>query len=142
MNKQYFTLNELYYSDTAIAKNIDNTPNEEVKKRLNKVIEFINPLRESWGSPIKTTSGYRCPTLNACVGGSSTSAHMLGWAVDMQNTQGSFDKFKKFVADYLKDKKFDQCIIESSNKGIVKWIHLGLYNNKGQQRNMIFNINV
>ena len=23
----------------------------------------------------------------------------------MQNTQGSFDKFKKFVADYLKDKK-------------------------------------
>ena len=104
MNKQYFTLNELYYSDTAIAKNIDNTPNEEVKKRLNKVIEFINPLRESWGSPIKITSGYRCPTLNACVGGSSTSAHMLGWAVDMQNTQGSFDKFKKFVADYLKDK--------------------------------------
>ncbi|MCI6930804.1 MAG: hypothetical protein MR750_06120 [Methanobrevibacter boviskoreani] len=47
MNKQYFTLNELCYSDTAIAKNIDNTPNEEVKKRLNKVIEFINPLRES-----------------------------------------------------------------------------------------------
>ena len=142
MNKQYFTLNELYYSDTAITKNIDNTPNEEVKKRLNKVIEFINPLRESWGSPIKITSGYRCPTLNACVDGSSTSAHMLGWAVDMQNTQGSFDKFKKFVADYLKDKKFDQCIIESSNKGTVKWVHLGLYNNKGQQRNMIFNINV
>lgn len=142
MNKQYFTLNELCYSDTAIAKNIDNTPNEEVKKRLNKVIEFINPLREAWGSPIKITSGYRCPTLNAYVGGSYTSAHMLGWAVDMQNTQGSFDKFKKFVADYLKDKKFDQCIIESSNKGAVKWVHLGLYNNKGQQRNMIFNINV
>lgn len=142
MYKQYFTLEELCHSDTAIANHIDNTPSLEIKQRLEKVIEFINPIREAWGSPINITSGYRCPELNKKVGGSSTSAHMLGWAVDMQNAQGSFDKFKKFIAEYLKDKKFDQCIIESSNKGIVKWIHLGLYNNMGQQRKMIFNINV
>ena len=39
---------------------------------------------------------------------------------------------------YMKDKIFDQCIDEKLGK--TEWVHIGLYNLKGQQRKMIFNI--
>ena len=48
------------------------------------------------------------------------------------------DAFKKFIVDYMKIRMFDQCIIEKSGK--TEWVHIGLYNAKGQQRKMIFNI--
>lgn len=136
--KSYFTLEELYYSDTAKLKKIDNTPPNYVKENLNDMIEFLNPLRESWGSPIIINSGYRCEKLNKAVGGVSTSAHLEGNAVDMHPQNGDFDGFKKFIVDYLKDKNFDQCIIE--NSGSTYWIHLGLWNNDNKQRKQIFKL--
>lgn len=45
--KNYFTIEELCYSDTAEREHIDNTPSEEIKKRLQILIEFLNPLREA-----------------------------------------------------------------------------------------------
>lgn len=48
------------------------------------------------------------------------------------------NEFKSFIRDYMKMQVFDQCIIEKSGK--TEWIHIGLYNAKGQQRKMIFNI--
>lgn len=32
----------------------------------------------------------------------------------MYPMNNDFEKFKAFIQDYLKDKKFDQCIIEKS----------------------------
>lgn len=74
----YFTIDELCYSDVAKAKGIDNTPSKEVKENLQKLIDFLNPLREAWGSAISVSSGYRCEALNTAVGGSKTSVHRLG----------------------------------------------------------------
>ena len=76
--KSYFTIEELCKSTTATQLHIDNTPSQQVKENLSKLIEFLNPLREAWGSPIKVTSGYRSYQLNKRVGGSSTSAHLKG----------------------------------------------------------------
>lgn len=45
--KSYFTIQELYASQTARNLHIDNTPNEQVKKNLERMIEFLNPLREA-----------------------------------------------------------------------------------------------
>lgn len=136
--KSYFTIAELCASDTAKKYNIDNTPNPTIISHLQQLINFLNPLREAWGSAINVTSGYRCKRLNDMVGGSKTSSHMIGYGVDLVPANGKMDVFKKFVVDYMKTRIFDQCIIEKSGK--TEWIHIGLYNAKGQQRKMIFNI--
>ena len=136
--KSYFTIAELYASDTAKKYNIDNTPNPIIISHLQQLINFLNPLREAWGSAIKVTSGYRCEKLNKLVGGSKTSSHLIGYGVDLIPANGRMDDFKKFIVDYMKMRMFDQCIIEKSGK--TEWIHIGLYNAKGQQRRMIFNI--
>ena len=136
--KSYFTVAELYASDTAKKYGIDNTPNSIVISHLQQLINFLNPLREAWGSSIKVNSGYRCEKLNRFVGGSKTSSHLIGYGVDLIPVNGRMDAFKKFIIDYMKNKMFDQCIIEKSGK--TEWVHIGLYNLKGQQRKMIFNI--
>lgn len=136
--KSYFTIDELYASDTAKKYGIDNTPNPTIITRLQRLINFLNPLREAWGSAIKVTSGYRCEKLNCLVGGSKTSSHTIGYGVDLIPLNGRMSEFKKFIVDYMKNKMFDQCIIEKSGK--TEWVHIGLYNLKGQQRRMIFNI--
>ena len=50
--------------------------------------------------------------------------------------------FKKFVREwFLKTRPaFDQCIIE--RKGKTEWVHIGLYNQAGWQRGMLFQLNV
>ena len=136
--KSYFTIDELCKSETAKKYSIDNTPDAAVLSHLQQLINFLNPLREAWGSAIKVTSGYRCEKLNKFVGGSKTSSHMIGYGVDLVPANERMDEFKKFIVDYMKNKMFDQCIIEKSGK--TEWVHIGLYNLKGQQRKMIFNI--
>ena len=136
--KSYFTVAELCASDTAKKYGINNTPDLTITTHLQQLINFLNPLREAWGSAIKVTSGYRCKRLNDMIGGSKTSSHMIGYGVDLIPANGKMDAFKKFIVDYMKIRIFDQCIIEKS--GNTEWIHIGLYNAKGQQRKMIFNI--
>lgn len=136
--KSYFTIAELCASDTAKKYNIDNTPDSIITSHLQQLINFLNPLREAWGSAIKVSSGYRCDKLNHFVGGSKTSSHLIGYGVDLIPANGRMDDFKKFIVDYMKIRMFDQCIIEKSGK--IEWIHIGLYNTKNQQRRMIFNI--
>ena len=81
---KYFSISELTRSDTARKYVIDNTPNEEVKKNLEKLVKnILDPLREHYGYPIHISSGYRCPELNKKVGGTRTSQHLSGRAADI-----------------------------------------------------------
>ena len=131
---KYFTLREMTYSDTAKKYGIDNTPSLGVIEHLNELMNFLDPLREVWGSPITVNSGYRCEYLNTKVGGSPTSVHKRGWAVDLSVKKNKMEEFKQFVKDYLKDKKFDQCLIEKNSKTGAEWVHIGLYSNTRTQR--------
>lgn len=133
-----FKISELEYSDTAKKYKIDNTIPDELESNAKRLLEFVQDIRDKWGSGIRITSGYRCPILNKAVGGSKTSAHLMCNAVDLWPVNGKFEEFKRFIVAYLADKNFDQCIIEKSGKS--QWIHLGLYNNSGKQRRQIFKI--
>lgn len=80
-----FTLDELTASTTALNRRIDNTPTEEVRDRLARLTQkVLQPIRDAWGGSIFVSSGYRCPELNAAVGGSETSQHMYGEAADIK----------------------------------------------------------
>ena len=140
---KYFTISELTRSDIASTKKIDNTPNKEITKHLTALVDnLLDPLREAWESYCKTnklgdpgiriTSGFRCKDLNDLIKGSKTSSHLTGYAVDCINESGDITDFYKFILDYLKDKNYDECFIETSKTS--KWIHIALFSIKGLQR--------
>ena len=133
---KYFTLQELIRSDTAELLGIDNTPDAAVVDHLEELTEkLIDPLREAFGRPIIVTSGYRCPTLNRAVGGSSTSAHLQGYAADLVPKDGNVQRFLEFTYWWLlrEGQPSDQLIAASSAKGWW-WVHLGLYSPRHTQR--------
>lgn len=134
MASKYFKLEEFLTSSTARQKSIENLPSWEIIDHLKELADFLDGLRKGWGSGINVTSGYRNEKLNSAVGGVPTSAHKLGYAADLQPANGKMTEFVAFVKNWLKGKKFDQALIET--KGKTRWVHIGLYNSKGQQRQM------
>ena len=136
---KYFTIEELCKSETAERLNIDNTPSEEIISNLTYFVDrILDPLREAWGSAILVNSGFRCELLNKAIGGSKTSAHKTGWAVDLYPKNGKMEDFKKFVIDFFNGKMWDQIVLETDGNKV--WIHIGLFNNSGKQRRQIFSI--
>ena len=126
---KYFTIKELCKSTTAISKNIDNSPNSEITKNLEQLVDnILDPLREKYGKPITINSGYRCEALNKAVGGSKTSQHRYGQAADI--TGGSKSENKK-IFDLIQQLKlpFDQLIDESN----FSWVHIS-YSSKPRKQ--------
>lgn len=133
----FFELKEFIASDEAKKRGIDNTPTFVIVDHLNELVEsFLDPLRAAWGKAISVRSGYRCMLLNTAVGGVATSVHKLGYAADLQSGN-DIEAFYYFIVDWVKKFRirFDQIFIET--KGNKRWVHVGLYNNAGQQRGMI-----
>jgi uncharacterized protein YcbK (DUF882 family) len=64
------------------------------------LIETLEDIREFAGIPIQITSGYRCPTRNASVGGKPDSAHLTGEAADFW-VSGDRDRFKFLEAIFI-----------------------------------------
>ena len=136
---KYFKVSEMLKSETADKNKIQNTASVEVKQNIEELLEVLDDLREFYGKPIRITSGFRCSELNKLVGGSPTSAHVIGYAADLQPIGDTFENFKAEVLRWLNTGvKFDQCIIEKSKN--TQWVHFGLYNRKGQQRGQRFSL--
>jgi hypothetical protein len=56
--------------------------------------EMLEELRGAWGRPLAITSGYRCASHNAAVGGAPRSLHMAGRAVDIRASVSEQAKLK------------------------------------------------
>lgn len=137
---KYFTIAELSKSGDASARGIDNTPNATVTSAIIETIEnLLDPIREVFGQPIKVTSGYRCPTLNRVEKGSTSSAHLYGYAADIKPVNGNMKALQDCVLNWAKTHEFDQIIIEQPNAyGVASWIHVGWKNGpRGLQRRQI-----
>lgn len=80
-----FSYREFEESPTAKAKGIHNVIDTFEKRDAIRalVLEVLQPLRDAWGKPLHVNSGYRCPELNALVGGVPTSQHVKGEAADI-----------------------------------------------------------
>ena len=121
----YFSIEELTYSQTAVKRGIRNETTPEVEKNLTALVcVVLDPAREKWGKPILVTSGYRCPELNKAVGGVPTSQHLKGEAADI--VAGSRRENAELGRLIVKSGCFDQVIFENSNKECTEcdWIHV------------------
>lgn len=145
---KFFSIKELTRTNT----NIPNYPDNTIISNLNELIDLLDDIRiewmdlclkNGWWSPcIIVNSGYRSEQVNKAVGGSKTSAHLFGNAADILPENGKNLEFFNFVKDYLTTNNiaFDQLINEKPRNGIPSWVHIGLKNNKGEQRKQIFTI--
>lgn len=126
---KHISFDEAINSPTAIRNGIDNTPNEEVLINMMLVAEAcFEPLRKWYKKPIKINSFYRSQELNKKVGGSNTSQHCKGEAIDF--TAGSKEENKKLFNWCKSNLKYDQLI----NEYDYSWIHISfrLNDNRNQ----------
>lgn len=81
-----FSYREFEESETAKARGILNVITSfEVRDAVRElVLTVLQPLRDAWREPLHVNSGYRCPKLNAAVGGAATSQHVKGEAADIK----------------------------------------------------------
>lgn len=119
---KHITYKEATHSATAVRKGIDNSPTDFELQRMKLVAEKVfEPVREWYGKPIRINSFFRSVATNRAVGGSKTSQHRWGEAIDIDANE---DNLK--IALWIKEKlDFDQLIIEGvDNKKNIAWIHV------------------
>ena len=119
------SVNEVIKSNTATRKGIDNHPTQEHLEALEDIAENIfQPIREHFKVPIGISSGYRSEALNKAIGGSKTSQHSKGEALDLDADM--FGKItNKQIFEFIKDNLvFDQLIWEFGNDNEPNWVHV------------------
>lgn len=120
----HFTIEELYASQTAKAKGIDNKPNVQQVINLVYLTAFVlEPLRVAMREPIKIGSGFRSIRLNQAVGGVSNSQHLTGQAADLC-IDDDIQKGRKWFEYIRKNLPFDQLIWEKNPKTGSCWVHV------------------
>ena len=134
----HITYAEAIYSATAKAKGIANIPDELILVNMQLVAEHIfEPVRNHFGKPIKVSSFYRCGALNKAIGGSLTSQHVSGQALDMDGDVYSSPSNKQ-IFEFIRDNlDFDQLIIEGITGGVMAWVHCS-YKPKGNRNQILF----
>lgn len=132
-----FTLEEMTDSQTAARQGIPNVPpiGSPERANLTRTAEVMEQVRTFLGDkPILISSGYRSPQVNAAVGGSKSSAHMSGLAVDFSCPGfGTPLAICKHLHSHMKALGIDQLIHEYDT-----WVHLGL--TAGAPRHMAMTI--
>ena len=130
-----FTLQEFTKSQTALRQGIDNTPDDEHLENAKELFEnIVQQVRDNFGVTV-INSGYRGPALNEAVGGSATSQHCKGEAVDIECPGTPNYDVAKWIEENL---EFDQLILEFYTPGIPDsgWVHVS-YNAENNRKNVL-----
>ena len=124
MISRHISYKEGVYSTTATRKGIDNTPDDEQLNNMELIAENVfEPLRQYVGGPIKINSFFRCPKLNKAIGGSYTSQHCKGQAIDIDDTFGRMTNAEMY--HWIKENlDFDQMIWEFGDDDNPNWVHI------------------
>lgn len=129
-----FSYSEFEASPTAKAKHIVNVITTfEIRDAVKALtLSVLQPLRDIYGKPMEINSGYRCPRLNAEVGGVPTSQHVKGEAADIktgnQTESYRLARLAKTTPSIMRE--IDQLIVYET------FIHIS-HRRIGPQRNQI-----
>jgi zinc D-Ala-D-Ala carboxypeptidase len=135
---KYITFEEATTSQTAVRNKILNVPTDLELINMQLVgIRVFDVIREHFKTPIRVSSFFRCRLLNNCIGGSKTSQHVKGQAIDMQGT-GKLTN--QMIFDYVKENlDFDQLIHEYGTDANPAWVHVS-YVSKDKNRKQVLYI--
>jgi hypothetical protein len=137
---EHITYEEAVKSQLAVRLGIRNIPNQAQLANMRLVAEHcFEPVRSRFKVPIGISSFFRSEALNEAVGGSKTSQHCMGMAIDIDGDiygKISNSEIFHFIKDNL---EFDQLIWEFGDDDNPAWVHVS-YNPKGN-RNQILKIN-
>lgn len=132
MLSEHLSVHEFEFSQTAVRHGFSNAMIPEHKANAIALANNIfEPVRKHRGTPIKVSSGYRSIELNKRIGGSKTSQHMKGEAVDLPLTNSE-------AVWIMKNLDFDQLIFEFPDKnGDAAWIHVSYTTHRKNRKQVL-----
>ena len=131
------SLAEVTRSETAKRRGISNMPTPEHIENFKKLAANIfQPIREHFGKPIIISSGYRSAELNKAIGGSLSSQHSSGEAIDID--MDGTDITNAQIFNYIKENlNFDQMIWEFGTDANPDWVHVSFAANRSQRKQIL-----
>ena len=152
---EHFTLGEVTKSKHA---EIYNIPSHVAIENLKRVCAWLEELRRRYNlryvlrsvsppklggekdteEPIIITSGYRSPELNRKVGGSPTSNHLTGCAMDIRVAGiEQAMRYAVILMDYADETKqdYDELLIERNKSGGY-WLHFAVRPKDNRRKTM------
>lgn len=126
---EHFSLEEFSRSTTAKRLKIENKIPDHLMANIQFTANKLELVRKVLAHPIIITSGYRCPALNTQVGGSPTSAHTKGLAVDFHCAYGNPKQIcQRLITAGV---EFDKIIQEYN-----QWVHIE-FSHSNQRRRVV-----
>jgi zinc D-Ala-D-Ala carboxypeptidase len=135
---EHISLKEGIKSRTATRLSIDNTPKSLDLINMKTIAEKVfEPLRKFVGGPIAINSFYRSPKLNSAIGGSTSSQHCDGCALDIDDTYGHKTNAEMF--QYIKENlDYDQMIWEfGDDDSNPDWVHVSYVSEDTNRRRLL-----
>jgi zinc D-Ala-D-Ala carboxypeptidase len=135
---KHLDLVEVTRSETAKRKGISNEPTPEHLENFKLLAENVfEKMRVHFGVPIRISSGYRSKALNTAIGGSLTSQHCKGEAIDIDMDGSASGVTNKMLYDYIKDNlEFDQLIWEFGTDANPDWVHVSYSKVKNRKQKL------
>ena len=135
---EHLYLAEVIRSESAKRYGISNMPTEEHIANFKLLADNIfEPIRNHFKCPILISSGYRSKDLNNKIGGSKTSQHCFGQAVDIDMDGTDYGVTNADIFKYIKsDLPFDQMIWEFGNELQPQWVHVS-YKVSGNRKSVL-----
>ena len=135
---KHLSLSEVFRSETAKRRGISNTPTAEHLENFKLLADnLFEKIRAHFGVPIHISSGYRSKELNDAIGGSKTSQHSKGQAIDIDMDGSSSGVTNADVYNYIEENlDFDQLIWEFGTDNNPDWVHVSYTNGKNRKQKL------
>jgi hypothetical protein len=131
---EHFSLEEMTKSQTALRRNLPNTPSEAQTEALVLLWEnVLEPVRSHFSIPFTPSSGYRSAELCVAIGSSVSSQHAKGEAADFEVPSISNLELCTWIINNL---DFDQIILECYTGGNTGWVHCS-YKAEGNRKEVL-----